>query len=200
MPSKLTHTEYVSKVNRVHPKRRIQVLGVYSGMRNKIEHMCEYGHIWRVNPVNIVGFGAGCPTCARARTVSAHTKSTKQYKKEVKLIHGSTVRVLGEYQGVATPIEHICARSHTPEVWITTPNSVLTGSHCKKCGIQKSAASRTQSGDTYSVELRKKHRGKIIPVAAYSGAMTPIMHACSACGNKWKATPVNVLRGKRPCP
>lgn len=57
-----TKEEFIKKVFSLD--KGIKVLGDYINTTTKIDFQCEYGHVWKTMPRNILYFNAGCPVCA----------------------------------------------------------------------------------------------------------------------------------------
>lgn len=118
-------------------------------------------------------------------------KTHEEYVEELK-IKNPIVEVVGKYIDSKTKIAHHCLIHDI--YWETTPDSVLHGSGCEKCHVEKSSASRTKTTKQYIAEV-KKANPNIVVLESYVNAKTPILHKCTIHNVEWKAYPDNILRG-----
>jgi len=59
MPKKKTHEEFLCQIR----DKPVDVLGVYDGVRKKIQFKCKIdGNVWTTAP-NVIIHGSGCPVC-----------------------------------------------------------------------------------------------------------------------------------------
>jgi len=98
---------------------------------------------------------------------------------------GINVLPLEEYIDTKTKILHRCICGNE---WNIVPSNVLNG---QKCGCISSAP-KIEDYD-YLKKLKEKEI-KVIPLEAYKGSSTKILHKC-VCGNEWNVSPNNVLSG-----
>lgn len=183
MSRKLTHEEYVDRVNKVNPN--VEVLGEYIGSQTKILHKCKIdGHEWYVNPNNILN-GAGCPMCCHNKNKKTH----KDYIEEVAKINAD-IEVVGEYVGAKTKILHRCKIDNYE--WLATPSNILQGAGCPKCG-------KPQKTHEEYVSKITKINPNIEVIELYQGNAIKILHKCKLDGCEWYAVPNNILHGKG-CP
>lgn len=93
-------------------------------------------------------------------------------------------------------------RSHDPlkvqckkcgHEWTATPHNLLRGSGCIVCAKKKK---RTNEEFLQDLEIVNPN---ILPLESYTNLSEKITVECKVCGNKWSASPHNLLRGSG-CP
>lgn len=190
---KKTHEEYVAEVLKVNPN--IEVIGKYVNINTPILHKCKIHNVeWMAYPVSILR-GSGCLKCGNEKIGEKFRKTHEQYIEEVKNISPHIV-VLESYIDALTPILHRCT-IHNIE-WKAQPTSILNGSGCYECGIEKLKNQKLKSHEQYICEL-KVVNPNIIAIDNYIDSLTPILHKCLIDGYEWHVTPANALFGKG-CP
>ena len=114
----------------------------------------------------------------KATLLSHEEYENKLFEKELDFLP------LEQYINTNTPILHECINGHA---WKVVPRSILSGQGCPKCngGVRMS-----------NEEYINKSPFKVME--PYVNSHTPILHECTY-GHKWKASPNNILRGRR-CP
>jgi hypothetical protein len=84
--------------------------------------------------------GQGCPTCSRIRTADSLRKSTENFVREAKLVHGEKYDYSRTvYQGAFTTVAIVC--SLDGEFW-QSPTSHLAGIGCPRCSRRAQGAPR----------------------------------------------------------
>lgn len=131
----------------------------------------------------------GCPYCV------GRNKTTESFRVELFNLNPN-ICVRGEYVDAATPIECECLIDG--EIWYPTPNALLCGQGCPKCGRIASNLARTKPNDTFVTQLSIINPD-ILPLEEYVNVKLHMLVMCKKCGHKWKATPDGLLQGYR-CP
>lgn len=127
--TKVPLTTYEKKLRRIHGST-IQVLEYNPGSRQKSRYKCHLcHHRWAASTQSVTS-GCGCPSCAQSRK----RKHPQQYLREVRHMHGNTIKVLEKYVGANSAIRHQCVKNHT---WKAEPSMVIRGSGCPVCARQK---------------------------------------------------------------
>ncbi len=103
-----------------------------------------------------------------------------------------TVRVKGFYTRSHDKILHRCKVCR--HEWHVSPNSVLNGNGCPRCGRILSDEGRSR-GRTYDARLNAVHAGTIVRVGPYTKSANKTLHHCVSCGHQWFPLPSNLLRG-----
>ena len=183
-----THDDYVKQLN--CKNKSITVLGEYINSQTPILHKCLIdGYEWYARPGNVL-YGTGCPKCSNTLK-----RTHEEYIKEVTML-SPHIRVLEDYINVSTPILHYC--SHHDVHWKVSPQSILMGCGCPKCGIEKMSLSLRKSHEHYQEELSLINPN-IAVIDTYINSQTPILHKCLIDGYEWYASPGNILSG-HGCP
>lgn len=130
MPATMTPDEYAARLAHVQPDIAIVAQYVRSALPVTVRHTC--GHQWSPLPRNLLK-GHGCPKCAVKRTHAAATKTTQQFKRELKKVNPELV-VIGEYVNAKTPVRvrHTCKHE-----WAITPTNALNRRGCPRCSKYK---------------------------------------------------------------
>lgn len=122
-------------------------------------------------------------------------KTHEEYVAEL-AIKNPMIKVVGEYAGAKTKIEHHCLIHDV--YWYISPTNVLQGKGCNKCMVEKRSYAITKTHERYVYELRSLNKN-IAVVGEYINAKTPILHRCSVDGYEWYVAPDKTLHG-RGCP
>ena len=191
--NKKTHDEYVYELSSKNPS--LKVIEEYKGCKIAIIHKCLIHNIfWKISPSSALK-GSGCSECLKEKISKKNKMSHENYVNEVKNINPNIV-VLGEYINGNTTLLHKCL-VHNIE-WYTSPRSILNGSGCYKCGINKLKEQKTKTNEDYLAEL-KYINPNIIAIEEYKDSNTSILHRCLIDGYEWFLKPGNALSG-RGCP
>ena len=183
-----SHEQYICELTNKH--HNIKALERYNGALTPILHRCLIdGYEWKTSPSNIL-FGKGCPKCAN------NIKLTPQiYIDRVHKIN-ENIDVLEDYIDGQTKILHRC-KIHDYQ-WNVRPCSILHGTGCPTCGIEKQTNDRRKTQEQYEKELHTVNKN-IIVIDNYISSCIPIKHKCLIDGNEWYGRPGNILHGQG-CP
>ncbi len=180
----MPHEEYVDKLGMINPD--IEVIGIYRGNKNHIEVKCKKcGECWEPNAGSLLA-GRGCPKCAIKQRADKNRRTNDGFLDEVKKSQPN-VCVLGKYESVTTPIRVMCKTCGY--IWDPIPTVLLRGGGCPNC-----AGNLTKQHDVFVQELEKINPS-ISVIGKYVNGRTNIAVKCLECGNTWKATPQNLLKG-----
>lgn len=183
-----TQEQYEKDVAKINPN--IKVIGKYINNNIEILHQCLIdNYIWNVKPANILS-GKGCPMCSGHITLTHDEYVDKLFQCNPKL------EVIDEYVNASTPILHRC-RIHDI-IFKPYPYTVLKGSGCYYCGIEKQTQTSRKTHEQYVEDLFKINPD-IEVIGEYINSSTPILHQCKLDGYQWLAKPANILIGKG-CP
>lgn len=120
---KITHNDYVLKMNDLH--KNIKIEGQYINSHTPIDVKCLIcSHRWKAHYTSSIHQKSGCPYCA------GKTKTHDQYIKEMADKFPGT-QVLGAYTGIHNPIEHKCLVCNT--IWECSPNNSVNHGHGCPC-------------------------------------------------------------------
>lgn len=179
MPKKLTHDEYVKRVEEINPD--IEVLGEYINSQTKILHRCKIdGYEWYAKPNTILN-GKGCAMC-----YGNIKKTHEKYVKEVAEINPN-IEVIGKYVNANTKILHRCKIDG--HEWMARPYGILSGQGCPKCG-----GHILKTHEQYVKELLTINPN-IEVVGKYINSHTKILHRCKIDGYEWMVQPNDILQG-----
>jgi len=135
---------------------------------------CGAEHVWETLPERALS-GKWCPTCARYAYSITDMRELAADKRGRCL---STA-----YRGTLGKLEWQCAKGH---VWTATPNTILGGSWCPRCGL-----------GTHSIEqmraIAKKHGGRCLS-DSYDNNRTKLSWRCGF-GHEWRVGAKHVLGG-----
>lgn len=182
--TKKTDEQYKKELADVNPN--IIVLGKYINAQTPILHQCNLdGCVWEAIPNNVLR-GHGCPMCFGNKK-----KTTEEYKKELIDINPN-IEVIEEYVDAKTPILHICKIDGYK--WKASPDSILRGTGCLKCGNKNKADALRKTHEEYVTDVLKVNPN-IEVIGQYINAQTPILHRCKKDKCEWMARPYNILNG-----
>lgn len=180
---KLTHEEFITKLQQISPD--IKVLGIYVTSQTKIKCKCKVcGYEWKTRPADLLR-GHGCPKC-----VSHVSPTQKEFIDRLKQIN-SNIEVLGTYIKTDTKIK--CRCKICDHEWSPTPHRLLQGQGCPKCaGVAK------LTHEEFINRLQQVNPD-IEVLGTYINKITKILCKCKKDGYEWEATPSNLLQGSG-CP
>lgn len=115
---------------------------VLNGMNNYIEILHnKCGKTFKTTPYNFLrkknkdgSIGCNCSNCIKERVIKERTKTTEEYKKEVKELVGDEYLVKGDYikNSIKIPMLHtVCGKT-----WEVKPNDFLYGHRCPTCCLK----------------------------------------------------------------
>lgn len=125
-------------------------------------------------------------------------KTHEQFLKDFYLKNpmAKTIKILDEYKGNKIKIKCRCLIHDY--VWESTPNNLLFGGGCPKCGLIRNSLKRTKTQEKFLEELKVLNPNVKI-MSSYKNTNTKVQCKCLIDGNIWEATPDALLRG-RGCP
>lgn len=155
----------------------------YINPQQMLKWRCEQGHQWKASYMS-VGIGKHwCPHCA------GNAKHTIEEMKAVAIKNGGEC-LSNEYFNGKIKLKWKCAEGH---VWESIPHSVLRGSWCPECAMQRR---------TYHLRdmraIAKKRRGNCLSTE-YNGMDEKLKWQCQK-GHTWEAKPKNVITHHQWCP
>lgn len=184
--------QFIEKLDKKYPDNKIDVVGEYINSKTKIKCRCKVcGKEWMPTPDNLM-HGKGCPNCSvGGLKPKTNEKFLEEYNKK---FPNSNIIFLSKYNGVKEKIQCKCKLHNY--VWETTPDSLLQGHGCLKCG---GSIPKTTN------EFKKEFYGKfpnsnIEIIGEYKKESFPILCKCKACGNEWNTTTPHRLLNGNGCP
>ena len=185
-----TNDEFLQEVRKIVGDE-YTVLGEYekSNIKIPIRHN-KCGRIFEPTPNNFLR-GSRCPYCQHR----SYKKTHEEFINEVYKLVKNEYEVLGRYVNNDTKIKlrhnNIKCNYHT---FYMTPNSFLRGQRCPKC-----AGKLKKSSKLFKQEILKLVGKEYILMSKYNGNKNKVVLLHKKCGNIFKTTPNNFLRGSR-CP
>ena len=190
---KKTHEEYVEELKIKNPD--VEVIGTYAGLHASIEHHClKHDVYWNTAPSRVLK-GCGCEECRKEKFRKRRCIAHEHYISMVNEVN-KDIEVIGHYIDMKTKILHKC-KIHGIE-WLSTPDNILKGGGCQKCGIEKSSLKNKKTQKEYIDDL-KNVNPNIKLIGEYKTANDLTLHQCLICNHTWNAKPGNILSG-RGCP
>lgn len=183
MAKKKTQEQFEKEVHEKYPQ--IQVRGHYNGTTERVNVHCtvdEYD--WDAYPSNLLSYG--CPVC------NGKVITTQSFKNEVAKSHPE-VEIVGEWNGVRTPIECHCKKCNLE--WAYNPRSIRIGG-CPRCNEN---ITRRKTTEEYKKEIYNLFNGNVEVVEDYISANKKILHKCLIHNYEYKMQPSHALRGQQ-CP
>lgn len=183
---KLTHNEFVAKLNNSEKFKNIELLSEYEVQRKKIKCRCKVdGHEWFVLPQSLLK-GHGCPKCSAREASIRESKTHEMFIKEMELIHPD-FEILDTYTGVKANITYKC--KICGHIKTTTPDQLLRGDRCQQCN----AIDRRLSTEEYAKQLMDKNPN-IELISEYNGRNNKIKVKCKTHGCEWFVLPNNAFK------
>lgn len=189
---KLSHDEFVKKVNEAHGKD-IEILGKYINKRTKvlIKHKC--GYTWKTNPQTLYK-GHGCPLCG-----GNVKKNTTTIKKEIFELVGDEYELLDEYINTNTPIlfkHNICGN-----IFKMSPKAfIVSGQRCPKERYIKSAKSNSIPFYKIKMKIESLGKGDYEIVSEYVKSSQKVTFLHHSCGKTFELQPTRFIQGGIRCP
>ena len=126
----ISQDEYIKRCKNVWGDRYDLSQVVYTGCLNTVDVICRKHGIFHPNARSFTN-GHGCPECQKDTIRAALTKTTDDFVKRAKLVHGDKYDYSKvDYKGVKAPIIIICPEHGEFE---QRPDEHLAGKGCAKC-------------------------------------------------------------------
>lgn len=130
MRRKLTHEEFIVRLNNIKPFIKCVDGERYSGSFNKLKFICSSGHIFSSSPSNILNDKyIGCKRCSAQKMSNEKMKDHSEFVRQVSLIHPN-YEVVGEYRSCFSKVELLCDKGHK---FSSRANDILYGTGCSIC-------------------------------------------------------------------
>lgn len=174
----------------------VEVLGTYSGMKNKIQCRCLLcGDLYFPNAQDVKN-GKKHRKCALKIVAKGTVKTNEKFLEELKNILPE-VKPLEMYQNSKTKILCRCL-VHNNEFY-STPDHLLKGKvGCDECKSDKIKKALTKSHDDYVHDLLLVN-DNIEILGEYKTSKDPINVRCTKCGFVWDPEAGSLLQGNG-CP
>ena len=113
------------------------------------------------------------------------TRTQDDFEKTVNKINPH-IKIIGNYRKAIEPIEVECKIDGY--IWSTTPNSILNGQGCPKCGIKLQAEKKRKTQEQFEKEVEEKFNNKIEIISKYTGIKDIVKCRCKVDGYEWETT------------
>lgn len=132
---RISHEEFINQVKKIYPQYDYSK-SKYIDSKTKVSVICPEHGEFKISPGDIFHGNCGCPKCGILRRVKAQTKTTEQFIKEARKIHGDRYDYsLVEYTNNKTKVKIICPIHGLFE---QSPQSHLKdGQNCPRCSISQ---------------------------------------------------------------
>lgn len=127
--------------------------------------------------------GHGCPYCAKTASISKRKKDPLSVLLALQKTHPSLhfPGFLQVFQKTVEKIQVVCP-SHG--AFLASPHHLLKGKGCRRCGLERSAASRRVSEDEFIARATLRHAGAYsYSRLAYTGYASPVTITCPLHGD-----------------
>lgn len=193
---------FLSKARIVHGDRYDYSMVVFVDRLTKVNILCKEHGVFQQSPAGHCK-GAGCSECwknKRRESNKSRSKTTEQFIKEAKEIHGDFYDYsLTEYISFHKPLKILC---NIHGIFEQTPASHLYGSGCPECGIISSATTRRMTNEDFINRVSEIYPDYDFSSSQYStGSDCIVDFICPVHGLVSNKTQ-NILYGeaKTPCP
>jgi len=160
----------------------------YLGANKHLLWKCSNGHFWKATPSNVKR-GTWCPECSISTRSEKKKKYSIQDMKDIASLKGGDC-LSDFYVNTQTKLKWRCSEGHE---WETVPSSILRGSWCRICALNKNAAKRRGTIQDMR-KIAEKRNGKCLSTD-YIDSHTKLLWSCSN-NHIWEATPASTKNGK----
>lgn len=160
MRQKITTSDYIEKLKKVHGDKYDYSLVEYNGDKSKVKILCSsHGTFEQRADVHLRG--SNCPKCSSSKTAEKLRTTTEEFIEKARKVHGDKYDYSKvNYTGCGNKVEIICTKNHT---FFQTPSSHLDKLGCVFCNPQGESIrltteqfiekSRKVHGDRYDYSL-----------------------------------------------
>jgi hypothetical protein len=190
---KCTQSEFIEKARSVHGDLYDYSRTVYLGSKSKVEILCkEHGPFLQTPKAHMQG--QGCPECRLSKL--GRSLSLDEFKQRVSDIHGGIYAIINaSYVNASSVIEVACPTHGTIKI---LANSLLRGSGCRQCAMEKKKGVVTDTA-SFIEQANRIHRGRYeYPKVDYRGTKHKVIITCLVHGD-FHQTAETHLQG-RGCP
>lgn len=150
MPKRKTKEEFIKELKQKMPN--ILALEEYKNNHTKIKCKCLIHDVVCIStPKRLLNGNNCCEFCIKEDKSNRLLKTNEQFIKQLNE-NNIDVKPLEEYRGNNTKILFRCSCG---DLWETTPQRVLIGNHCKKCGYKNMIG---ENNYFYNPNLSEKDR------------------------------------------
>lgn len=191
-----TNEEFLQKMQEIYGSKYDFSKSNYNGVNEDVTVICPIHGEFQITPKKLY-YGKGCPKCSNINRKPRKTKTTEQFIKEAKEVHGDKYDYSKvNYTQSDKKVIIICPIHGEFE---QRASSHLHGCGCKKCGTISGTKIKAKTTDQFIQDAKQIHKdyydySKIKYVNAYS----KVEIVCPKHGPFWQ-TPYAHLKGEG-CP
>ena len=191
---RISSNEYINKLKKQYPYSPYDFESiVYKNNHTPIQLKCPIHGLFRTLPSSLTKHLTECPICKKKRLSDAQSKSTEQFIKEAKIVHGNKYNYSKtNYINAKTKVCIICPKHG--EFW-QYPNTHLNSKGCPKCSNERLWDNRKDKTTKYgfiqkAIEIHgnKYDYSKI----EYINTSTKVCIICPEHGEFWQTPSAHV--------
>ena len=186
---------FIEEAKKIHGDKYDYSLSEYKGATNKLKIVCPKHGIFEQTPSSHVHQKAGCPICGKEKATLSKTKTTEQFIKDAKLIHGDKYNYsLTEYKGNKKNIKIKCNKCNN--IFLQRADShIINKQGCPFC-----YGNFTKTTEQFIKDAKLIHGDKYdYSESVYVNSKTKLKIKCNKCNNIFLQKPNNHLL-KNGCP
>ena len=185
--------KFIEKANEIHNSIYNYSKTNYISYREKVLITCHKHGDFQQTPAQHTTKKAGCPKCGREQGNKKQSKTTEQFIKEAKEIHGNKYDYsLVNYVNAYTPVIIICSIHGK---FSQHPSTHINKVGCNKCGQQKTGNKTRKTTEQFIKEAKEIHGNKYdYSKVDYNRIDKNVIIGCLTHGD-FQQTPKMHLRG-----
>lgn len=192
-----TTDSFNKKLSEIHGKT-IRVYSEFTRQKDYCNAVCqECGHKWNPQFEKLL-LGRGCPECAIKKRSDGRMLTTNEFLEKLKNVHGEAYSMIGDYKGSIVKTKFKCKSCEN--IWEATPNKLLCGRGCPKCGIKRRAKKRSLPHDIFVQRILKIHSNKISILNKLENTESRAICKCNVCSYIWETRANKLLYEATGCP
>lgn len=185
----------IDEINEKYP--HIKILDNNIDNKKKLKCQCTiHSYKWEVTPSNLLKTKFGCKKCGIEARCKKKQKTHSDFIRELSKMNNN-IEVISIYENYKKAISCKCLLDG--HIWQTTPNSLLSGHGCPKCGVKKVQSKTKKNEETFITQLHKVNNNFEL-ISKYIDSHSKIVVRCKVCGYVWSTIPGNILYKKSSCP
>ena len=154
-----TWESFMERAEKAHPGKYAYDKGTFKGVHAKMRITCPvHGDFWQIPKDHIRAhpkIPAGCPKCGIESRVQKVTRTTDEFIKEARKVHGSLFDYTHTEYVRSPDLVEIACPVHGPFIQIACNH--LLGQGCPLCGVARRVVSRTFDTDKFIKLAREAH-------------------------------------------
>jgi hypothetical protein len=182
---------FVAKAKSVHGEFYDYAKAVYTGGKSEVTIRCpRHGSFQQIAALHLTG--SGCPTCEMEEEDTVRSKTLERFKARSIARHGTVYDYSEvEYVTLLTKVKIVCPVHGT---FYQRPAQHLAGEGCPKCGMQRSAAARKDSLESFVAKAIACH-GDVYDYSEveYVNSHTKVKISCPTDGPFFKTPAAHIF-------